>query len=588
MAPELLLALLAIALALFFDFTNGFHDSANQVATVIKTNAMRPRVALSIAAIFDFIGAYFLGTAVAQTIGKGIVDPALIQSGMSGVMVIVSALIGATTWNLWTWYKGWPSSSSHSLIGGITGAFIAGWGLAPVNWAKVSAIIFVLIISPIIGFLMSFLLTKIVFFFSKKFTLPNKLNLLFNKAQYVTLSLQSVAHGSNDAQKTMGVIAFILVISGLESGIQSNGSITIPTWVILSCSTTIALGVFTGGWRIIKTLGWGIYNLRPIHSFVSQFSSAGIIYSASLLGLPISTTQTISSSIIGSCTAENPELVHWNVAKSMAQAWMITIPASATISAICLFTHKENWLYVAGLSLMMILGYVFSIKVNVWKIFNGNSEKDFQKMLIAQIDSVLEGVKLVERYCFLPSIGKAQLVDIAEKEADAIHSGLIKKLRDTFVTGPFDRHNIEKLSQELDDIIDEAKKAVIRMSRFEVKSNDYIADMASKLVRATELIREALTTLSGKSKNPKRCQECINSARKLENAIQHVFENWYIASNPKVDDLNGKNTVAKTTEILKQIIDVRNEEKVHIAFMKAAEQIVDAANEIEIILAKTS
>jgi len=313
MSVDLIVVVFVVILALFFDFTNGFHDAANQVATAIKTDAIKPLRALLIAATFDFVGAFFLGSKVAETLGKGIVDPHLLSKGVSSALVIAAALLGAILWNLWTWKTGTPSSSSHALIGGLLGAFVVGWGFAPVNWAKVLTVFAILVASPLVGFLVASTLTRAVIFVSSVVSFPARANAFFRKAQYATLISQALSHGTNDAQKTMGVIVFVLTISGMYA--QAPKGAYIPTWVVLACSAAIAIGALCGGWRIIRTLGWGIYDIKPIHSFASQFSSASIIYLASLLGYPISTTQVISSSVMGAGAAENPRRVHWEVTK---------------------------------------------------------------------------------------------------------------------------------------------------------------------------------------------------------------------------------------------------------------------------------
>jgi len=327
-------AIAAIFIALLFDFTNGFNDSANQVAAVIASNALSPYKALAVAAIGDFVGAFFLGTAVAETLGSGIVDPRLMRIGISGVEVIFAALIGAITWNIITWYFGLPSSSSHALIGGILGAFITAWGISPINWTKVSEIIAVMLISPIIGFTASYSFTRMTLLFAR-FATP-KANNKFRKLQILSLIGQSLSHGTNDAQKTMGIITFILIILGLYN-LPPSSSIMIPKWVILASSAAIASGTLVGGWRIIKTLGIGLYKIRPIQAFSSQVVSALTIYISALFGFPISTTQVISSSIIGAGAATRKNMVRWLAAGDIVAAWLITIPASAIFAALTYF-----------------------------------------------------------------------------------------------------------------------------------------------------------------------------------------------------------------------------------------------------------
>lgn len=325
MESVILAAMIIVAIALFFDFTNGFHDAANQVAAVIVSRALKPFTALFIAAVAEFVGAYFLGTAVAKTIGGGIVDPRLFQEGISGIFVIISALIGAILWNLITWYFGIPSSSSHALIGGLLGAFIFGWGLSPINWVKVWHIILIMVVSPIIGFIIAYIFTHLTLLFSQ-WSSP-KINNVFRKLQIFSSIAQSLAHGTNDAQKTMGVITFALIILGIYRP-TVGGEISIPSWVIILSASAIALGTMTGGWRIIKKLGAGLYKIRPIHGFASQATSALIIYLTAIFGFPISTTQVISSSVIGTGAAFRLKMVRWQVAQDMLMVWLITIPIS--------------------------------------------------------------------------------------------------------------------------------------------------------------------------------------------------------------------------------------------------------------------
>lgn len=330
MEQPYLIAIFVVALALLFSLSNGFHDSASQVATVISSRALSPEVALSLAAIADFIGAYFLGTSVAKTIGKGIVDPELMKSSGLGIFVLSSALTGAISWNIITWYFGIPSSSSHALIGGLVGAFVAGWGTQPVQWNNVRNIVIVMLVSPLVGLIITYFFTKLTFFFSQWST--PKANNMFKSLQTVSLIAQSLAHGTNDAQKTMGVITFALIIMNLYHP-PAEGELLIPRWVVLSCSAAMAFGIALGGWRIIKKLGAGLYRVRPIHGFASQTASAAIMYLTSLYGFPISTTQVISSSVMGAGAAFRPKSVRWAVAGDMVVAWLITIPASGLIAA---------------------------------------------------------------------------------------------------------------------------------------------------------------------------------------------------------------------------------------------------------------
>lgn len=329
MDQQLVVAILVVTLALVFNLSNGFHDSANQVATVITSGALSPEAALTLAALADFAGAYYLGTNVAQTVAKGIVNPAMVRASQVGIFVIYSALLGALFWNVVTWYFGLPSSSSHALIGGMLGAFVAGWGPHVVNWSLVIQIVAVMLVSPLIVFIITYLFTKLTFFSSQY--LSPRFNEAFKKLQVISLIGQALAHGANDAQKTMGVIVFgLLVLKFYDPSLESGA---IPHWVVLSCSLSIAFGVFFGGWRIIRRLGAGLFRVRPIHALASQLASAGIMFAASALGFPISTTQVISTSILGAGAAFRPKAVRWAVAGEMVTAWMITIPVSALAAA---------------------------------------------------------------------------------------------------------------------------------------------------------------------------------------------------------------------------------------------------------------
>lgn len=333
----ILSAIIVVALALFFAITNGFNDSASQVATIIASRSLSPTVALLIAAMSNFIGAYFLGTAVVKTIVKDIVNISVLNKDSSDIIVIISALIGAISWNIITWYFGIPSSSSHSLIGGMVGAFIVGWGFGPVYWGKVLEIILIMIVSPLIGFLIAYILSRALWNFSQWAT--PKVNETFKKLQIFSLVAQGVSHGTNDGQKTMGIIIFSLVLLGFykNSAGTGDGSMIIPAWVIWASSLAMFFGTITGGWRIIKKLGSGLYKIRPMHGFVSQTASSAIIYISSVLGFPISTTQVISSSVVGAGAATRIKMIRWQVAKEMAIAWLITIPFSAMIAGATLY-----------------------------------------------------------------------------------------------------------------------------------------------------------------------------------------------------------------------------------------------------------
>ena len=576
---ETVVVTLAILLALSFAFTNGFHDAASQVATAIKTDAIKPLRALILAAAFDFIGAFFLGSKVAETLGKGIVDPRLLTEGVSSVLVIIAALLGAICWNLWTWKTGTPSSSSHALIGGLLGAFVVGWGFAPVNWMKILDIFVILIASPLVGFAVASTLTRLVIFISSLKKLPTGMSNRFRRGQYVTLIAQALAHGTNDAQKTMGVIVFILTIAGLYQA--SPGGAFTPPWVTLTCSIAIAAGAICGGWRIIRTLGWGIYDVKPVHSFMSQFSSASIIYLSSFFGYPISTTQVISSSVMGAGAAENPRRVHWEVMKDMGFAWLVTIPVSAILSGTLLLLFRGRWLYVIGIIISALLAHMIWKKISLSRIFP--KLLNFPKMLAEQAGVVAEGMKTAQKYCEKPGPEAAKTVDQAEKAADVVHHDIISKVRSTFITGKYDRHNIENLSQRVDDIMDETKKAVLRMEKFGVAPDSYIVDMIAKLAEAVQLIKEAIETLGT---DQERCGECIRAARKRENAIQHIYEAWYGKTEREIKADVADLAPEHVGKAFRTMIGNRDEEKVQYEFIAAAEAVVMAAAELETILAK--
>jgi len=309
-----------IALALVFDFLNGLHDSSNIVATMISSRAFRPQVALGVTAVAEFTGPFLFGVAVAKTIGEDVV-----QSHAITMEVILAALIGAITWNLVTWLLGIPSSSSHALIGGFLGAVITGAGFSAIKLAGLEKILLALFASPIIGFLAGYLVTKLIFFLARRAT--PRINKFFNRSQLVTAIALAFSHGTNDAQKTMGVITLGLLTTGTIDRFM------VPTWVIAISAGAIALGTAFGGWRLIKTLGGKFYKVRPVHSFAAQLTSASVILTASVFGGPVSTTQVVSSAIIGIGSSERLSKVRWGVAVDIVTAWIITIPATGIIAA---------------------------------------------------------------------------------------------------------------------------------------------------------------------------------------------------------------------------------------------------------------
>jgi len=323
-----------VGLALFFDYSNGFHDAANVVATIITTGALSPRAALMLAAVCEFIGPLLFGTAVAQTIGKNIVDissfdPNAMELSMG---LIVAALIGAIGWNLITWYFGLPSSSSHALVGGMVGAVLVSYGPEKIIWKGLLYVVSVLIFSPVLGLLFGALFLRVTLFLARNAT-PDAKH-VFNRMQIVSSVALSLSHGANDAQKSMGLITLALVVLGFQ------GTFHIPFWVIASCAGAIALGTASGGWRIIKTMGSKIYRLRSIHAFCAQTSSATVILGAALMGGPVSTTHVVSSSIMGVGAEQRVSAVRWGVAKNIILAWLITIPAAAAMAALSFFVIR--------------------------------------------------------------------------------------------------------------------------------------------------------------------------------------------------------------------------------------------------------
>jgi PiT family inorganic phosphate transporter len=317
MSQELIIV---IALALVFDLLNGMRDASNIVATMISSRAFGPRTALGLAAVAEFLGPFLFGITVAKTIGDEIV-----QSNVLTLNVILAALIGAILWNLITWYFGIPGSSSHALIGGMVGAVLIGAGFEAIKLAGLYKVLIALFASPLIGFAIGFAMTRLIYYLVRN-TSP-KINSLFKNGQLVTAAAIAFSHGTNDAQKTMGIIALSLVIGGVLPEFQ------VPTWVIAVSAGAIALGTSLGGWRLIRTLGGKFYKIRPLHSFATQLSSAGVILSASFLGVPVSTSQVVSSAIIGVGSAERVSKVRWSVAEEIMTAWLITIPASGLLAA---------------------------------------------------------------------------------------------------------------------------------------------------------------------------------------------------------------------------------------------------------------
>ena len=319
--PEISVAVLAvIGLGLAFGYLNGFHDSANIVATMIASRALSGRQALAITAVAESVGPFVFGVAVATTIGNEVLDVQAIS-----VSVILAALGSAVLWNLFTWWLGIPSSSSHALVGGLVGAAIVGNGFQVVKLLGLGKVLLALVISPPLGFFVGYRVMKLVLYLVRD-AHPD-INYFFKRIQIVTAVTLALAHGTNDAQKTMGVITMGLVAAGALPTFQ------VPMWVIAISAAAIALGTWFGGWRLIRTLGGKFYKIRPIHGFTTQISSAVVILGAALLGGPVSTTQVVSSAIMGVGSAERVSKVRWGVAGQIVTAWVTTIPAAALMAA---------------------------------------------------------------------------------------------------------------------------------------------------------------------------------------------------------------------------------------------------------------
>jgi len=321
MSPVIIVLLVT---ALVFDFLNGFHDSSNIVATPIASRAMSPRRVLLLAAAAHFAGPFLFGVAVAETIGNGLVDPTHVT-----MPVVIAAMLSAVIWNVVTWWLGIPSSSSHALVGGIVGAVAVSEGLDAIQSSGLIKVSIALFLSPVLGILLGYLLMNLTLFLVRGAT--PRVNRFFKRAQIVTATGLALSHGANDAQKTMGVITLGLLVNG------TIDEFAVPLWVIALSAGMISLGTAVGGWRLIKTLGGRIYKIRPVHGYVSQISGAIIILGAALLGGPVSTTQVMSSSIMGAGSAERLSKVRWQVGSEMLLAWVMTIPVSAVMAALLYF-----------------------------------------------------------------------------------------------------------------------------------------------------------------------------------------------------------------------------------------------------------
>jgi PiT family inorganic phosphate transporter len=319
----LLLVIGVVLVALAFDFVNGFHDAANSIATVVSTRVLSPRYAVRWAAFFNFIAFLVFETHVANTIGKGVVDPAVIDTA-----VVFAALVGAIAWDLVTWWFGIPSSSSHALIGGLAGAAVAKSGAAVLDGAGLAKIGISIVLSPLFGLTLGFGLMLVVLWTFRRYT-PARIDAWFRRGQLVSAALYSLGHGGNDAQKTMGIITVLLFANG-----YLGDTFHVPLWVVLSCHAAMGLGTLSGGWRIVRTMGLRITKLKPVGGFCAETGGAVTLFVATNLGIPVSTTHTITGAIVGVGSVVNVSAVRWGVAGRIVWAWVLTIPCSAFISAL--------------------------------------------------------------------------------------------------------------------------------------------------------------------------------------------------------------------------------------------------------------
>jgi inorganic phosphate transporter, PiT family len=321
---------LLILLALAFDFLNGFHDSANSIATIVSTRVLSPRYAVAWAAFFNFVAFFFFGLHVANTIGKGIIDITIIDKG-----IIFGSLVGACGWNIITWYFGLPTSSSHALIGGMIGAALVKAGPSSLVWKGILKTVSFIFISPVLGLVFGLGLGVLVYWLFRKAS-PSQVDHIFRKGQLVSAAFYSMGHGGNDAQKTMGIITSLLFSAGLL-----GKSYHVPFWVVIACYTAIACGTMFGGWRIVKTMGQKVAKLKPVDGFCAETGAAITLFFSTALGVPVSTTHTITGAIMGIGSLKRASAVKWGVAGTIIWAWILTIPCSAIISAIAYYITSK-------------------------------------------------------------------------------------------------------------------------------------------------------------------------------------------------------------------------------------------------------
>ena len=319
-----------VLVALVFDYINGFHDAANSIATIVSTRVLTPKRAVAWAAFFNFIAFVVFPLHVAHTVGKGIIDPKIVDDA-----VIVGALGGAIAWNLITWWYGLPSSSSHALVGGLLGAGISKGGLAVVQTAGVVKVAIFIVVSPVLGLVLGGAMMVLVAWVLRR-KHPGRIDRWFRRLQFVSAAMFSLGHGANDAQKTMGIILALLIAKGYVS---ANSEV--PVWVVLASQTAMGLGTLSGGWRIVKTMGMRLTRLKPVGGFCAETGAAGMLFLASALGIPVSTTHTITGGIVGVGFVNNPNAVRWAVALRIVWAWLFTIQSAAIISAVIYFLAKR-------------------------------------------------------------------------------------------------------------------------------------------------------------------------------------------------------------------------------------------------------
>ncbi|MBS0352187.1 MAG: inorganic phosphate transporter [Proteobacteria bacterium] len=330
MSSELIIIAGLVVLALVFDFLNGFHDSANSIATIVSTRTLKPHWAVIWAAFFNFIAFLFFKLHVANTVGTGLIDPSIVDK-----QLIFATLCGAIFWNILTWYYGIPSSSSHALIGALVGASIVKAGFHSIEVVGISKVVVSIFFSPMLGFILGLLLMYAVTWAFFHFTRA-KVDRWFQRVQFLSSALMSLGHGGNDAQKTMGIIAILLFSSH-----KLGSTFYVPLWVIFTCNFVMALGTLLGGWRIVKTMGMRITKLKPVHGCCAEFAGAITLFAATHLGIPVSTTHTIAGAIFGVGSSNSASAVRWGIAQRMVLAWIITLPAAAIFSGLLWFiTHK--------------------------------------------------------------------------------------------------------------------------------------------------------------------------------------------------------------------------------------------------------